>query len=53
MRLLKTSLLTSQWGDDLRMNIAREAVRAIGDTTPDRIAGTVSNAKNYSIFVVR
>jgi enoyl-CoA hydratase/carnithine racemase len=39
MRLLKTSLLTSQWGDDLRMNIAREAVRAIGDTTPDRIAG--------------
>jgi enoyl-CoA hydratase/carnithine racemase len=39
MRLLKTALLASAWGDDLRMNIAREAVRAIGDATPDRIAG--------------
>ena len=39
MRLLKTALLASAWGDDMRMNIAREAVRAIGDATPDRIAG--------------
>lgn len=38
-RLLKTSLIASAWGDDLRMHIAREAIRAIGDITPDRIAG--------------
>jgi enoyl-CoA hydratase len=38
MRLLKTSMLASGWSDDIRSNIAREAVRAIGDTTPDRIA---------------
>lgn len=39
MRLLKTAMLTSAWGDDLRMNIAREAIRAIGDVTKDRIEG--------------
>lgn len=39
MRLLKTAMLTSAWGDDLRMNIAREAVRAIGDVTRDRVEG--------------
>lgn len=39
LRLLKTAMLTSAWGDDLRMNIAREAVRAIGDITPDRVEG--------------
>lgn len=38
MRLLKTSMLASRWGDDMRSNIAREAIRAIGDTTPDRLA---------------
>lgn len=39
MRLLKTAMLTGAWGDDLRMNIAREAIRAIGDVTKDRIEG--------------
>jgi enoyl-CoA hydratase/carnithine racemase len=47
MRLLKTAMLTGAWGDDLRMNIAREAVRAIGDVTRDRIEGigAFANAK--------
>lgn len=48
IRLLKTSILTSQWGDDLRMNIAREAVRAIGDVTQDRIDGIGAYAKKSS-----
>lgn len=38
-RLLKTSLIASAWGDDMRMHIAREAIRAIGDITPDRLEG--------------
>jgi enoyl-CoA hydratase len=44
-RLLKTSLLASGWGDDLKMNIAREAIRAIGDITPDRVAGIGAYAR--------
>ena len=39
VRLLKTALMTSAWGDDMKMNIAREAVRAIGDITRDRVKG--------------
>lgn len=39
LRLLKTAMLTSAWGDDLKMNIAREAIRAIGDVTRDRVEG--------------
>ncbi|MCE9638820.1 MAG: enoyl-CoA hydratase/isomerase family protein [Betaproteobacteria bacterium] len=46
VRLLKTAILASQWGDDLRMNIGREAVRAIGDVTRDRIEGIQAFAEH-------
>lgn len=39
MRLLKTAMLTGPWGDDLRTNIAQQAMRAIADGTSDRIEG--------------
>lgn len=47
MRLLKTAMLTGAWGDDLRMNIAREAVRAIGDVTKDRVEGISAFVKAH------